>query len=149
MNRAIEDLERLKERFPGIMNIVKVINGFDADCSPEELVALNARISEDEEAMAVATRAITKLMADSKDGDPEVRQWLEDNHFVSQRAIDAQKEMDAIVEAIESGEYHSIAELEAMTNRLLDLQEEFIRTAQRHEHAMGKGLFGMGEPVSE
>ena len=149
MNSAIEDFERLKERWPRILDIVKVINGFDVDCSYEELVALSLEINSDEETMEVANRAITKLMADYQAGDPEVRQWLEDNNFVSQRAIDAQKEMDAILEAVESGEYHTAAELETMVNRLLDIQEEFSKTAQRHANAIGKGLFGVGSPVSE
>lgn len=149
MSTAIEDFELLKQRWPGILNIVKAINGFDVDCSYEELLELNEQISSDPEGMEIATRATMKLMEGFEDQDPKVRKWLEENGFVSQKAIDAQKEMDEILEAIESEEYHTQKELDAMAKRLLDIQEEFIRSSQKHANAIGKGLFGIKTALSE
>jgi len=149
MNSAIEDLEGLKKRWPGMMNIVKAINGYDVDCSYSDLVALNLQINSDEKGMEIVTRAMMKLMKDFEAGDQEVRKWFEENGFVSQRAIDVHKEMDEILEAVQSGEYYSPKEFDAMVARLLEIQEEFSKSSQRHANSIGKGLFGLRAAISE
>lgn len=149
MSNAIKDFESLKERWPGIMNIVKAINGFDVDCSYDELVALNLEIESDVEGMEIATRAAMQLMKEFEEGNTEVKAWLEENGFVSKRNIALQKEMDEIIEKIEAGEYFSSEEFQQMADRLLDIQSECMRSAERHTNSMGKGLFGIRTAITE
>ena len=149
MSSAIRDFELLMEKWPGFINIVKVVNGYDVDCSYEELVALNIAISSDEESMEIATRATEQLGKDIKAGDPEVQAWLDANGFVSERSQQMQAEMDEILARVTSEEFLTRDERQAMVDRLLDLQEEFLGMSQRHQSAIGNGLLGMGRSIDE
>ena len=149
MNSAIEIMEQLVERWPGMLDMIRVMNGYDVDRSYEELLEINTRINADEEGMKLARQAMEQLMVDFQAGDPEVKAWLEANGFTSQQNIDFGHEMDAIVERIESNDYTSIDELQAMTDRLLDIMETCLRSAARHQSAIGRGFMVMGPPLED
>ena len=149
MNRAIKDFESLMERWPGVLELVKALNGSNADCTYEELVALNLKIESDPEGLAIVTRAMLQLMADFKAGDTEVKTWLEEHGFVSDRNLSLQREMDEILEKIESGEVYTSEEFQKMADRLLDIQEECMGSAQKHANSIGRGLFGIQNIVLE
>lgn len=149
MSSAIRDLELFLEKWPDAIHIVKVINGYDVDCTYEELVALNIAISTDEASMAIAIRAVEQLEKDLKAGNPEVQAWLNAHGFVSDRSQQMQKEMDGILARVTSEEFLTREERQAMVDRLLDIQDEALLQAQRHANAIGNGLFGMGRAIDE
>ena len=99
--------------------------------------------------MAIATRATEQLMEDIQARDPEVLAWLDANGFVSERSQQMQAEMDEILERVLSDELLTRDERQAMTDRLLDIQEELLGVTQRYRESIGKGLLGMGRGIAE
>lgn len=148
MNKAISMLEELSRRWPGMMNIVRAVNGYETDSSYEDLLALNLEIEADHEGMEMLAIAMLQLMRDFQEGDPEVMEWCERNGFVSQKSKDLAAELREISAKLE-GEFEDPKEFQAVVERLLEIQEVRSRAASKCANSLGRGFMGVQAILEE
>lgn len=136
----IEELKRLEERWPGLFDMIRVLNGYEEDFSYESLVGLNDIILRDTEGLSTLLRAMMRLM-NPVGVSPETKQWLEDNGFIAKAVVDLKKRKEAAHEVLaratcEQEKSDAATELEV-------IQEKIEQVAQQSDLAMIKSLTGL------